>query len=83
MMNDDIIKGKWTELKGEIKTQWGNLTDDELDKSQGNVVSIIGLILQKYGSKKEEVQEQMNGLMSRFTQKTEEVKNNLKNDSLH
>lgn len=83
MMNEDVIKGKWTELKGEIKTQWGNMTDDELDKSNGNIVSIIGLIQQKYGAKKEEVQEQLNGLMARLTQKTEDVKNNLKNDTLH
>ena len=83
MMNDDILKGKWTELKGEIMTQWGNMTDDELDKSNGNVVSIIGLIQQKYGAKKEEVQERMNGIMAKFTQKTEEVKNNMKNDSLN
>ena len=81
MMNEDILKGKWTELKGEIRSKWGNMTDDELDKSNGNVVSIIGLIQQKYGAKKEEVQEQMNGIMAKFAQKTEEVKNKLKNDS--
>ena len=29
-MNQDIIQGKWTQLKGSLKKQWGKLTDDDL-----------------------------------------------------
>jgi uncharacterized protein YjbJ (UPF0337 family) len=28
-MNADILKGQWKEIKGEIKTKWGKLTDDD------------------------------------------------------
>ncbi len=35
-MNWDIIKGKWGQLKGEARKQWGNLTDDDWDKFHGD-----------------------------------------------
>ena len=28
-MNEDILKGKWKEIKGEVKQKWGKLTDDD------------------------------------------------------
>ena len=30
-MNKDILKGNWKQLSGEIKKQWGKLTNDDLD----------------------------------------------------
>ena len=33
-MNEDILKGKWAQLKGRVKEQWGKLTDDEIDQSR-------------------------------------------------
>ena len=38
-MNDDILKGKWAQLKGKVKEQWGKLTDDEIDSSTAVVNS--------------------------------------------
>ena len=55
MLNEEMIKGKWKEIKGEIKTLWGKLTDDELDKTSGNLESIAGIIQQRYGNKKEDI----------------------------
>jgi uncharacterized protein YjbJ (UPF0337 family) len=81
MLNEETIKGKWKEIKGEIRTQWGNMTEDELEKSSGNINSIAGLIQQRYGAKKEEVQEKLNNILAKFSQKTEEVKNKMQNDN--
>lgn len=84
MMNEDTIKGKWLELKGEILNQWGKMTDDELDRTQGNTASILGLIQQKYGEKKEEIQTRLDGIMSRFNDKAEDIKSDLRNEkNLH
>jgi uncharacterized protein YjbJ (UPF0337 family) len=35
-VNWDQIKGKWKQLKGKAREQWGDLTDDDLDKVEGN-----------------------------------------------
>ena len=34
-MNKLKIKGSWNELKGKLKQQYGNLTDDDLAFSEG------------------------------------------------
>ena len=83
MANEETFRGKWTEIKGEIKNQWGKLTEDELEKTFGNLVSIAGLIQQRYGAKKEEVQEKLNSIAARFSEKTERIKNELKEKSNH
>ena len=81
MINEETIKGKWNEIKGEIHTKWGKLTDDELEKSKGNVTSIAGLIQQRYGAKKQEVEDALEKIVSRFSQKSEEFKKNLRDDN--
>ena len=48
-MNSDLIKGKWNQLKGEAKKQWGNLTDDDLLKIEGNRDKFVGTIQERYG----------------------------------
>jgi uncharacterized protein YjbJ (UPF0337 family) len=83
MFNEQMIKGKWKEIKGEIKTQWGKMTDDELEKNSGNLTTIAGLIQQRYGSKKEEVQEKLHKIAAKFSEKTEGVKKNMKDNSSH
>ena len=35
-MNMDTFKGQWNQLKGRVRTQWGKLTDDDVDQIQGN-----------------------------------------------
>ena len=81
MLNEDTIKGKWNEIKGEIRTQWGKMTEDELEQSSGNMTSIAGLIQQRYGAKKEEVQEKLNNILAKFSKKTEDVKTRMQNEN--
>lgn len=78
MMNDHKLMGKWKEIKGEIITQWGKMTDDEVEQTTGNLISITGLIQQKYGEKKEEIQEKLSSIVAKFSDETEAVKQKLK-----
>lgn len=55
-MNQDITEGKWKQLKGRIKEQWGKLTDDEIDQIQGQRERWAGIMQEKYGMAKEEAQ---------------------------
>src|SRR5581483_11960614 len=34
-MNWDQVQGKWKQMKGQAKTRWGKLTDDDLDVIAG------------------------------------------------
>ncbi len=54
-MNRDQFKGLWTQFQGELKKQWGKLTDDDLKQIEGDHDKFMGLIQQRYGDSKEEV----------------------------
>ena len=72
-MNNDTLKGKWTEIKGEIQKTWGNLTGDDLDKTQGDMTAVGGLLQQKYGMAKSDFHEKLTGIYGKFEAKKEEL----------
>jgi uncharacterized protein YjbJ (UPF0337 family) len=55
-MANDILEGKWKQLKGKAKQQWGKLTDDELDQIEGKQEELVGLLQERYGYEKEEAE---------------------------
>jgi len=59
-MNTEQMKGQWRQVKGEIKKQWGKLTDDELDRIAGEKDKLVGKLQEKYGISKEEAERQIN-----------------------
>ena len=58
-MNVDQIKGKWEQVKGEAKVQWGKLTDDDLDQVAGNAQKLAGRIQERYGYEKERAEREV------------------------
>jgi uncharacterized protein YjbJ (UPF0337 family) len=48
-MNTDVLEGKWKQLRGKVREEWGELTDDELDQIAGRRDQLIGKIQEKYG----------------------------------
>lgn len=58
-MNTDIIEGKWKQLKGSVQTKWGDLTDDEIDKIEGDATKLSGLIQERYGRTKEQAEKEI------------------------
>jgi len=49
------LRGNWNELKGKIKQQYANLTDDDLQYEEGKDDELVGKIQKKIGKTKEEV----------------------------
>jgi len=53
-MNQDRIQGRWKQLKGKLKEQWGRLTDDDLDVIAGRRDQLLGRIQQRHGLARDE-----------------------------
>jgi len=53
-MNWDIVKGNWKQLRGRVKEQWGELTNDDLDRIEGKRDQLVGRLQEKYGITKDE-----------------------------
>ncbi len=51
-MTQDMLKGAWKQLKGNVKMQWGKLTDDDMMQIDGNKDVLIGKLQQRYGYSK-------------------------------
>jgi uncharacterized protein YjbJ (UPF0337 family) len=48
-MNSTELESKWQRIKGEIRSQWGQLTDDDLERIAGNKDKLIGVVQERYG----------------------------------
>lgn len=58
-MNWDRIEGNWKQFSGNIKAQWGQLTDDDLAEINGRREVLEGKIQERYGLAKDEVKRQV------------------------
>jgi uncharacterized protein YjbJ (UPF0337 family) len=56
-MNKLEMKGSWNELKGKLKQQYGNLTDDDLVFAEGKEDELLGRLQKKLGKNKDEVRQ--------------------------
>ena len=43
-------------LKGQIREKWGQISDDELQKVQGNTEKLVGMIHERTGASRSEVE---------------------------
>ncbi len=55
-MNRDVFEGKWKQFRGRVKQQWGDLTDDDLDRIDGSYDRFIGVLQEKYGYSRAEAE---------------------------
>lgn len=66
-MNQDIIKSQWKQLKGEVKQQWGKLTDDDILVIEGKRDSLVGKLQERYGLEKDKAAEQVREFEQRLS----------------
>jgi uncharacterized protein YjbJ (UPF0337 family) len=58
-MNWTQIEGQWTELTGQLKSQWAKLTDDDLMNVAGKKDQLLGKLQQRYGLLKADAEVQL------------------------
>lgn len=65
-MNNDQFEGKWDQMKGSVREQWGKLTDDEVTEAKGKREDLIGKIQERYGDTKEAISKKLDELASKI-----------------
>lgn len=43
-MNRDVLQGKWKQIRGKVKEEWGHIADHDLDKIAGKRDRLVGLV---------------------------------------
>jgi uncharacterized protein YjbJ (UPF0337 family) len=64
-MNWDRIEGNWKEMKGRIKQQWGDLTDDDMSVMSGKRDELAGRLQQRYGYAKDRAETEIDEWLKR------------------
>lgn len=59
-LNRDTLAGQWKQVKGDVKSKWGQLTDDELTRVEGDYEKLVGAIQTRYGYTRERVEREVN-----------------------
>jgi uncharacterized protein YjbJ (UPF0337 family) len=61
-MNKLQLKGSWNEIKGKLKQQYGNLTDDDLVFADGKEDELLGRLQKKLGKSKDDLRQMIEKL---------------------
>jgi uncharacterized protein YjbJ (UPF0337 family) len=65
-MNWTEIEGRWTEFRGQVKSKWAKLSDDDVTKLEGKRDRLIGSIQSRYGIAREQAERQIEEWVARL-----------------
>ena len=58
-----VMEGKLEQLKGKIRSTWGDLTDDDFEKVRGDMEQLIGRIKERSGESTDAIRDKLDKLM--------------------
>jgi uncharacterized protein YjbJ (UPF0337 family) len=56
MITKEELAGTWNEIKGHVKQEWGNISDDDFKQVEGSVDRLVGMIQKKTGQARTEIE---------------------------
>ena len=65
-MDANILKGKWHQVKGDVREKWGDLTDDDVERVGGSVEQLVGVIQEKYGYAKQQAEGEVDAFLAKY-----------------
>jgi uncharacterized protein YjbJ (UPF0337 family) len=66
IMNNDVMIGKWKQVRGKVKQWWGKLTDNDLDRIGGRYEELVGLIQERYGHTRDQAEKEVTKFMEQL-----------------
>lgn len=68
-MHQDIFAGEWKQMRGDLKSWWGKLTDDDFERIEGQKDTLIGVVQEKYGYAREKAQQEVDRRLQEYGDK--------------
>ena len=63
----DKVEGNWITAKGNVKEQWGKLTDDDILQIKGKREQLVGKLQSRYGIDLPEADKQVSDFEKKYT----------------
>ena len=67
--NQDVLAGKWKQVRGKAKQTWGKLTDNDLDRITGRFEELAGLVQERYGYTREQAEKEVTRFIEHVSMK--------------
>ena len=65
MPNAQVLQGNWNEIKGKLRTKWGQLTNDDVGMFNGHVDQLVGTIQRKTGEARQTIEQFLDSFTSK------------------
>lgn len=65
-MNLDRIQGKWKQLKGSLRREFGDLTDDQWEKAAGSWEVFTGTLQESYGYTRDQIEKKVDAVYEKL-----------------
>lgn len=78
-MNQQILQGKWHQMRGSIKERWGRLNDDDLNRIQGRVEQLIGVIQERYGYTRQQAKREVEHYLDAYNEQSDQMQEQVQN----
>lgn len=65
-MNWEHIEGNWKQFTGQVKSQWGKLTDDDMTMIAGKRDQLAGKLQERYGYAKDHVEKEVDDFLAQL-----------------
>jgi uncharacterized protein YjbJ (UPF0337 family) len=66
VMNEDILQGKWKELRGKVRQRWGKVTGDDVEQLKGTHEELVGLLQKRYGYERKQAAKEVQEWINRY-----------------
>jgi uncharacterized protein YjbJ (UPF0337 family) len=73
-LNRDTLAGQWKQIRGDVKSKWGQLSDDELTRIEGDYEKLAGAIQTRYGYERSRVEREINDFFNSRNQQNDKGK---------
>jgi uncharacterized protein YjbJ (UPF0337 family) len=65
-MDANVFQGQWQKVKGNLRSKWGKLTDDDVEQIAGNKDKLVGALQERYGYMWDEAQRMVDRYLDEY-----------------
>jgi uncharacterized protein YjbJ (UPF0337 family) len=69
-MNTDTFEGRWRQMRGDLRSWWGKLSENDFEKIAGRKDRLIGMLQEKYGYTREAAQQEIDRRFREYDERT-------------
>ena len=70
-MRSQIGKAKWKQMRGRIRERWGKITDNDLDRIEGTMERLVGVLMERYGYGRRRARREVSSIVGSIDEPTD------------